>query len=173
AVLFPATGYIELMLAAARQVLGEGRLEIEGVSFHEALFLSAETPTLIETSLDQVRGIVRVRSRQRDAGTDWVLRATGRVRSWQIPEFPIELWTPKIEPPPQVGRARFYRDLAEEGHTFGPAFQGVDTIWYAEGCALGKIVLPTSIGDADRYVLHPAVLDACVQVTRGLRAFGG
>ena len=83
-----------------------------------------------------------MRSRQRGAGTDWVLRATGRVRSWQVPEFPIDLWTPKIEPPPQVGRARFYRDLAKEGHTFGPAFQGVETIWYAEGCALGKIVVP-------------------------------
>jgi acyl transferase domain-containing protein/NADPH:quinone reductase-like Zn-dependent oxidoreductase len=172
AALFPAAGYVELMLAAARQVLGEGRLEIEAVSFHEALFLSAETSTLIETSLDQTRGIVRVRSRQRGAGTDWVLRATGRVRSWQVPEFPIDPWTPKIEPPPQVGRARFYRDLAKEGHTFGPAFQGVETIWYAEGCALGKIVVPASITDADRYVFHPAVLDACLQVTRGLRAFG-
>ncbi|HEY6704572.1 MAG TPA: amino acid adenylation domain-containing protein [Xanthobacteraceae bacterium] len=172
AALFPAAGYVELMLAAASQVLGEGRLEIEAVSFHEALFLSAETSTLIETSLDQARGIVRVRSRQRGAGTDWVLRATGRVRSWQVPEFPIDLWTPKIEPPPQVGRARFYRDLAKEGHTFGPAFQGVETIWYAEGCALGKIVVPASITDADRYILHPALLDACLQVTRGLRAFG-
>ena len=172
AVLFPAAGYVELMLAAARQVLGEGRLEVEAISFHEALFLTAETPTLIETSLDQARGMVRVRSRQRGAGTDWILRATGRVRSWQVPEFAIEPWTLKIEPPPQVGRTRFYRDLAKEGHTFGPAFQGVDTIWCAEGCALGKIVVPTSITDADRYVLHPAVLDACLQVTRGLRAFG-
>ena len=172
AALFPAAGYVELMLAAARQVLGEGRLEVEAISFHEALFLSAETSTLIETSLDQARGIVRVRSRQRGAGIDWVLRATGRVRRWQVPEFPIDLWTPKIEPPPQVGRARFYRDLAKEGHTFGPAFQGVETIWYAEGCALGKIVMPASITDADRYILHPAVLDACLQATRGLRAFG-
>jgi amino acid adenylation domain-containing protein len=172
AVLFPATGYVELILAAARQVLGEGRLEVEAISFHEALFLSAETSTLIETSLDQARGIVRVRSRQRGAGTDWVLRATGRVRTWHVPEFAIEPWTPKVEPPPQVGRTRFYRDLAKEGHAFGPAFQGVDTIWCAEGCAVGRIMVPPSITDADRYVLHPAVLDACLQVTRGLRAFG-
>jgi acyl transferase domain-containing protein len=172
AVVFPAAGYVELILAAARNALGEGRFEIEAISFHEALFLSAETPTLIETSLDQVRGIVRVHSCQRGAGTNWILRATGRVRCWQITAFPIKPWTPKIEPPIQVGRARFYRELADEGHAYGPAFQGVDSIWYAEGCALGRIVLPTSISDADKYVLHPAVLDACLQVTRGLRAFG-
>jgi acyl transferase domain-containing protein/acyl carrier protein len=172
AVVFPAAGYVELMFAAACDALGEGRVEIEAISFHEALFLSAETPTLIETSLDQARGIVRIHSRQRGAGTNWVLRATGRVRRWHVPEFPIKPWTPKIEPPTQVGHARFYRDLAEEGHAYGSAFQGVDSIWYAEGCALGKIVLPTSITDSERYVLHPAVLDACLQVTRGLRAFG-
>src|SRR5262249_9032445 len=84
----------------------------------------------------------------------------------------IEEWKPKIEPPMQVGRARFYRDLSQEGHTFGPAFQGVDSIWYAEGCSLGKVVLPASIIDADRYVLHPAQLDACLQVIRGFRGFG-
>jgi amino acid adenylation domain-containing protein len=172
AVVFPAAGYVELMFAAACDALGQGRVEIEAISFHEALFLSAETPTLIETSLDQVRGIVRIHSRERGAGTNWVLRATGRVQRWHVPEFPIKPWTPKIEPPTQVGHARFYRDLAEEGHAYGSAFQGVDSIWYAEGCALGKIELPTSITDADRYVLHPAVLDACLQVTRGLRAFG-
>jgi amino acid adenylation domain-containing protein len=172
AVVFPAAGYVELMFAAAYDALGEGRVEIEAISFHEALFLSAETPTLIETSFDQARGIVRIHSRQRGAGPNWVLRATGRVRRWDVPEFPIKPWTPKIEPPTQVGHARFYRDLAEEGHAYGSAFQGVDSIWYAEGCALGKVVLPASITDADRYVLHPAVLDACLQVTRGLRAFG-
>ncbi len=141
AVVFPAAGYVELMLAAARETLGSGPHEIEAIAFHEALFLNAETPTLLETSVDEVRGIVRVLSRHRGADTTWILRATGRIRRWQAPDPPIERWTPKIEPPIQVGHARFYRDLADEGHTFGPAFQGVDSIWYAEGCSLGKVVL--------------------------------
>jgi amino acid adenylation domain-containing protein len=171
-VVFPAAGYIELMLAATREAFGSGPYELESVTFHEALFLGAEISILLETSLDEARGVVSIRSRERGDGTDWLVRATGRVRSWTIPEIPVPQWSPKVEPPPQVGRARFYRDLAREGHTFGPAFQGVETLWYADGCALGKIAFPPSVIDATAYLLHPAQLDSCLQVIRGFRDFG-
>ncbi|HKH27236.1 MAG TPA: acyltransferase domain-containing protein, partial [Sphingomicrobium sp.] len=170
-VVFPAAGYVELMLAAAREVFGAGSYELEAVTFHEALFLGAETSAFLETSLDETRGTVTIRSRERGIA-DWVMRATGRVRSWQFPELPISPWSPKIQPPPQVGRARFYRDLAREGHTFGPAFQGVETLWYADGCSLGKITFAPSVIDTAAYILHPAQLDCCLQVIRGLSEFG-
>jgi amino acid adenylation domain-containing protein len=172
AVVFPAAGYIEMICAAARETLGEGPYEIETLSFHEALLLNPEVPTVLETSVDRVRGIVKVLSRHRGADTTWVLRASGRIRRWPAPAPAIEPWMPAIEPPIRVGQARFYRDLAEEGHIYGPAFQGVESIWYAEGCAFGKIVLPASITDAKNYLLHPARLDACLQVIRGFHGFG-
>ena len=161
-----------MMLAAARETLGGGPCEVEEIAFYEALFLHAESSVLIETSFDEARGSVRVRSRERGMDPHWTLRATGRVRSWPMCEPAIEHWKPRIEPPVQVGRARFYRDLSQEGHTFGPVFQGVETLWYAQGWSLGKVVLPASISDADKYVLHPAQLDACLQVIRGFRGFG-
>jgi amino acid adenylation domain-containing protein len=172
AVVFPAAGYVELMLAAARATLGDQPHELEAICFHEALFLSPETPTLLETSVDESRGLIRVHSRQRGGETSWKLRASGRIGSWTPPEPVIAKWTPEVQPPKEVGHARFYRDLSQEGHTFGPAFQGVDSVWYAEGYALGKVDLPPSITDADQYVLHPVRLDSCLQVIRGVRGFG-
>ena len=171
-VVFPAAGYVELMLAAAREAHGNGPHELDSVTFHEALFLSTEISTLLETSIDETRGIVSIRSRERGDATDWVVRATGQVRSWAIPELPVPRWSPKVEPPPTVGRARFYRDLAREGHTFGPAFQGVETLWFADGDALGRIVVPPAAIDTTGYILHPAQFDSCLQVIRGFRDFG-
>ena len=172
AVVFPAAGYVELMLAAARETFGDRPHELEAVCFHEALFLSSETATLLQTSVDESRGIVRVHTRQRGGDAAWKLRASGRVRPWNGPEPVLEKWLPDVEPPKEVGHARFYRELAEEGHTFGPAFQGVDSVSYAEGYAVGKVALPSSIADADQYLLHPVRLDCCLQVIRGIRGFG-
>jgi amino acid adenylation domain-containing protein len=172
AIVFPAAGYIELMLAAAHQTLGDRPHELERICFHEALFLTSETATLLQTSVDEARGIVRVHTRQRGSDAAWKLRASSLVRAWTGPEPVLEKWLPDMEPPKEVGHARFYRDLAEEGHTFGPAFQGVESVFYAEGYAVGKIALPSSIADADQYLLHPVRLDSCLQVIRGIRGFG-
>lgn len=171
-VVFPAAGYVETILAATREIFGEMPHELEQIAFHEALALSRDVPTLLETSFDEARGIVMVRSRHRGPNTSWILRATARVRRWPVPELPIEQWNPEVEPPTQVGRARFYRDLEQEGHSFGRCFQGVETLWYAEGYSLGKITLSEAITDAARYIMHPTQLDSCFQTIRGFRGFG-
>jgi amino acid adenylation domain-containing protein len=169
-VVFPAAGYVELMLAAARESLGSGPFELEAVTFHAALILGTETSVFLETSFEEARGAISIRSRERGQ-QDWTLRATGCVRAWSIPELPLSQWSPKVEPPPQVGRTRFYRDLAQQGHAFGPAFQGVETLWFADGCSLGKIAFPPSTIDSNGYILHPARLDSCFQMIRGFRDF--
>ena len=49
------------------------------------------------------------------------------------------------------------------GSNFGPAFQGMRQIWSGgPGEALGDVLInPAVAGDADKYLLHPALLDAC------------
>ena len=64
-VVFPASGYVELMLAAARETLGEMPWEIESIVFHDALVLSQDSLTVIETSIDPTRGSIEIASRPR------------------------------------------------------------------------------------------------------------
>ena len=121
-----------------------------------------------------MRRAARSRSAAASAATvtDWVVRATGRIRSLVDSGSADSQWSPKVEPPPQVGRAEILSRPRREGHTFGPAFQGVETLWYADGTSLGKITFPPSVIDTTAYILHPAQLDSCLQVIRGFRDFG-
>ena len=109
----------------------------------------------------------------RNEDGDWTLRASGRLRAWSGAEPKLKPWTPEIEPPAHFERTRFYRELRQEGHEFGPAFQGVETIWRERGQVLGRIGLPQAAGSGSEYLLHPSVLDSCFQVIRGFRDFDG
>lgn len=168
---FPAAGYVELMLAAARETLPEQAWELEEIAFHDALVLSEESIAFVQTSVDTSRGIVEVKSRTRNEDEDWILRASGRLRAWSGAEPKLKPWTPEIEPPAHFERTRFYRELRQEGHEFGPAFQGVETIWREHGQVLGRIALPQAAGSSTDYLLHPSMLDSCFQVIRGFRDF--
>ena len=168
-VVFPASGYVELCLAAARETLGEGVWEIEAISFHDALVLPGNDVVVIETSVDPGQGRVEILSRARNADGNWTRRASARVRAWSGHEPHLEAWRPQIEPPAHFEQARFYRELKNEGHDFGPAFQGVRALWREHGQALGLVRLPPEAGSQAEYLLHPAILDACFQVIRGFR----
>ena len=173
AVVFPAAGYVELMLAAAREALGEAPWEIEALSFHDALVLTSDTIVLLETSLELERGTIVIASQPRGGDGAWTRRASARIRNWHGHEARLAPWRPKIEPPAHVERARFYRRLKQDGHDFGPAFRGVQTLWHERGEALGLVTPPAEAGALDGYLLHPAVLDACFHVIRGFRDMEG
>src|SRR4029077_8763433 len=54
--------------------------------------------------------------------------------------------------------------LTRHGLDYGPAFRGITELWRGEGEALGRIRLSEAAGSARDYRLHPALLDACLQV---------
>ena len=166
-VVFPAAGYVELILAAAHQSLAEVPVEIESVAFHDALVLARDVVVFLQTSIDPQRGTVEIRSRERNKDGGWDLRAVGRIRTWSGAEPQLKRWQPTIEPPVHFDRARFYRQLRLEGHEFKAAFQGVDTIWREREKVLARVKLPSAAGSDQGFRLHPSVLDSCFQVIRG------
>lgn len=170
AIVFPASAYVELMLAAAREVFGDANCEVEQIEFQDALSLNGEESVFVETAVDPKTGSVQVRSRTRDSA-EWVTRGSGRIRNWPMPVPILPAWQPEAEPPLYVKNARFYRELKREGHDFGPAFQGVDIVWGEEGDVLSQVILPEEAGSPAQYVLHPALLDSCFQTIRGIQGF--
>ena len=58
-----------------------------------------------------------------------------------------------------------YERMRRRGADFGPAFRGVRRLWCGEDEALAEVELPSVlVGDDARTRMHPALLDACVQV---------
>jgi acyl transferase domain-containing protein len=67
--------------------------------------------------------------------------------------------------PTQINVSDYYRQLADLGLEYGPAFQSVSQIWQGESESLGEIVLPSAnLNESQSYQLHPALLDACFQL---------
>ena len=58
----------------------------------------------------------------------------------------------------------YYERLRAAGLEYGPAFQGVRELWQAEGAAVARLELAAPAGGRDPYAIHPALLDACLQV---------
>jgi amino acid adenylation domain-containing protein len=168
---FPAAGYVEMALAAAREVFGDPAWEIDSINFHDALIFAEETITVLETIVDPARHIVEIRSRNRGDDASWILRASARLRAWTGDEPKLETWRPKIEPPSSFDNTRFYRQLKREGHDYGPAFRGVMRVWHEGGEALGQIKLPAEAGADDKFLIHPPLLDACFQLILAFTKF--
>jgi natural product biosynthesis luciferase-like monooxygenase protein len=65
----------------------------------------------------------------------------------------------------QVSLPDFYHGLAERGIQLGTSFQGIEQLWRRDGEALGQIRLSATFArGAAAYQVHPALLDACLQV---------
>src|SRR5690606_3955827 len=65
----------------------------------------------------------------------------------------------------EFSAAAFYETVAANGGAYGPTFQGLTSIRRRDGEALATIEAPRGIGaSAADYLLHPALLDACIQL---------
>ncbi len=167
---FPAAGYLEMALAAAREAGGQGTIVLEEVDFLKALFLpeTGEAP-VIQISLHVEDGVFAIHART-TSGQPWTLHARGRFRS--------EPKTPPGEPvKPEELRQRLdgvmsgaacYQAFSDQGIQFGPSFQGIRTLWSRDGESLASIELPSQCqAECGDYIIHPAALDACLQTLAG------
>ena len=69
----------------------------------------------------------------------------------------------------KLSGSEHYRRLRESGIEYGSRFQGVQTIWRGQGEAIGQLQLPKMLEDeAEAYQVHPALLDASLQVLTAL-----
>src|SRR5689334_19540068 len=172
AVVFPAAAYLEMLLAAARELFGDGPWEAEKIVFHEALMLGEDESALMQTIYEPERSRISILSRLRDREAEWTLRTTAQIRARPMPPPSADGWATLTLAPERIGADRLYRDLASEGHQFGPAFRGIELLWRADGMALGRIATPAALaGGTAGHLIHPAILDSCLPVIRGFRGF--
>ncbi|MEV5714916.1 SDR family NAD(P)-dependent oxidoreductase [Amycolatopsis mediterranei] len=136
---FPATGFLELALAAA----GPGG-RVHDLELQEVLPLGDHTE--VTTTLHGTELSVHTRSGR------WARHATARIGTGGTPSAPFGETTGE---PVDV-----YRALAELGQSYGPAFRGLRRVTAAPGRASASVVHPEAGHPA--YVLHPALADACL-----------
>ncbi|MGP3688927.1 type I polyketide synthase [Streptomyces sp. IBSNAI002] len=171
-VLLPGTGLLELAVRAGDEA-GCGVLEELVIEAPLVVPEHGGVRVQVAVGAPGANGsrTVEVYSQREDAVVDedgvdiWTRHATGML-SASAPAggtgFDFAAWPPAGAQPVDAGN--LYADLIESGFDYGPAFQGVRSVWRRGDEVFADIVLPEEQRkEADKYGIHPALLDAALQ----------
>ncbi|MDX3233983.1 polyketide synthase, partial [Streptomyces sp. ME19-01-6] len=170
--LVPGAAVLELVLRAG-EFAGCDRLE-ELVLRAPLVVPGDGTAVEVQVGVDPAdafgRSVVRLHSRPHRPGPDedgaeWVCHATGTVTLGGAEEpvaAPEAVWPPEGATP--VRTEGVYERLAEAGYAYGPVFQGLRAVWRRGEEVFAEVALEEpAAGDAGRFGVHPALVDAALQ----------
>ncbi|MFJ4526771.1 SDR family NAD(P)-dependent oxidoreductase [Streptomyces libani] len=163
-VLVPGTGLVEMAIRAGDQV---GCDLLEELTLETPLILAptggVQLRVTVGESDENGRRNLAVFSRDENAAAEqrWTRHATGvlAVGSGTPGVLGEEAWPPAGAEVVSVDG--FYGGLAEAGYEYGPVFQGLRAAWRRGDEVFAEVALPEeAVGEAGRFGLHPALLDA-------------
>jgi acyl transferase domain-containing protein/surfactin synthase thioesterase subunit/acyl carrier protein len=163
AVIWPAAGYVEMVVEAARDREPGAAVVLRDLELHRAMITPADNVVTARTTLHGDR--FAVHSRPANIA-DWTLNASGRLElgSSGSSETRIDLDAVRARCDEPVGHAEFYAKLERMGDRFGPAFRSVRDLRRGSAESLARIELPDSAGEAPPGMhVHPVLLDGCFQ----------
>jgi phthiocerol/phenolphthiocerol synthesis type-I polyketide synthase C len=150
----PATAYVEIMLAAAREAHPEGALELRDLDIVRPLMFEGNTSFETCVRLAHETGIVELLSRQRGggAGADWTFNARGVVsrspvagKAGILPAAPAHAVI--------VPQSLVYASARDLGFDYGPTFQRARQVVFPEPkLALATLDRPDSLAEGTRLI---------------------
>ncbi|MFF6996475.1 type I polyketide synthase, partial [Streptomyces sp. NPDC008313] len=180
-VLFPGTGFVELAIRAGDQV---GCDVIEELTLEAPLVLPQHGGVQVQVTVGAADAAgarpVTVHSRLQDTSADlpWTRHAAGMLtpagrRAAEPAPQDAAQWPPAGAQ--SVELRGLYEGFAEAGMAYGPVFRGLDSVWTSAdgGEVYAEVVLAEQARTgAERFALHPAVLDACLHAAVFTGAIG-
>ncbi|MBO0866504.1 MAG: type I polyketide synthase, partial [Mycobacterium sp.] len=142
---FPGTGFVELVIRAGDEV---GCPVVDELTLRTPLMLppsgSVAVQVVVASADDSGQRAVSVFSRA-DADTGWVCHAEGVLRSEPVvPSADLSVWPPAGATAVDV--ADGYERLAACGYGYGPAFQGLTSMWRRGDEVFAEVTLPEAAG---------------------------
>ncbi|MGV9457170.1 type I polyketide synthase, partial [Streptomyces sp. NPDC003635] len=172
-VLLPGTGFVELAVRAGDEV-GCGHLS--ELTLQAPLTLPEQGAVHLQVVVgaldDGGHRALSVYSRPEN-GEEWTLHAEGLLSPESVTASGAGLtdW-----PPPgaeSIDVSGFYPGVEAVGYGYGPAFQGLRAVWRRGGEVFAEVELgEAERGEAARFGIHPALLDAALHAN-GYGEFGG
>jgi acyl transferase domain-containing protein/NADPH:quinone reductase-like Zn-dependent oxidoreductase/NADP-dependent 3-hydroxy acid dehydrogenase YdfG/acyl carrier protein len=176
AAIFPAAGYIEMLIAGGRLLHGEGALRLENFEILRPMVIADDIEPIVQSALEADDGRFTIMSKPTKAATDWTLHCKGRVLRLDAPAAePVDLVGIAASAPVMIAAQDHYAECQRRGLAYGPAYQGVREIRLSAADAdlrqaLGRITLADAAGDPGAFFGHPALVDGALQVLIALIA---
>ncbi|WP_410671459.1 type I polyketide synthase [Amycolatopsis sp. cmx-4-68] len=153
-VLLPGTAFVDLALHAG------GGDRLEELTLEGPLVLPERGGVTLQVAVapedGEGRRAITFHS-HRDGEADWTRHATGVLGAEVGSGTALTSWPPPADP---IDVDTLYQDLADAGFGYGPVFQGLRAAWRSGREVYAEVELPAE--DADRFGLHPALLDAAL-----------
>ncbi|MEV4616962.1 SDR family NAD(P)-dependent oxidoreductase, partial [Kitasatospora sp. NPDC049258] len=161
ALVFPGTGLLELALRAGEQV---GCDRVGQLTLTEPLVLPEDGAVQLQVVVgaadeDGNRTVGCYSRPDGEAERPWRCHATGVLAAGEVlPELAPLAWPP-------VGAEAVDPESCYDPMEHGPAFRAIQAVWQqGDAAAVVEAVLPGRIEDAAGFGLHPALMEAAVQV---------
>ncbi len=166
--LFPASAYLEMALAAGKQLFPQSAIGLETIQIDRPLFLPLGTTSPLQITLT-AESADRYQF-QISNPTHKISHVQGKIRLGQ-PSFRnlMSLLQAQQQCTQPLSVSEHYQQCQKQGLVYGAAFQGIQKLWRGVGQALGWIQLPASLVP-EAYQIHPALLDAAWQVLGAILA---
>ncbi|MCC5602086.1 type I polyketide synthase [Nostoc favosum] len=160
-VILPGAAYIEMALAAGKEVFQSERLYLENISLQQACIFSPDSPRIVQFILTDSYEFEIVSA----AENAWTVHTTGKVGvNKDIKPNGIFNFLEQQRHCTQITNiADFYQNLKTVGINYGERFQVITQLWYNENQSLAEIHLPEICTERSGYQFHPIVLDGCLQ----------
>ncbi|MFI0506990.1 SDR family NAD(P)-dependent oxidoreductase [Streptomyces albogriseolus] len=168
-VILPGTGLVELAVRAGDEA---GCGVLEELVIEAPLVVPEHGGVRVQVAVgapgENGSRTVEIFSQREDGpgdGDTWARHATGTLSvaaSATGEQTDFTAWPPAGAAPVEIGD--FYGGLSERGYGYGPAFQGVRAVWRRGEEVFAEVALPEEHRkDAERFGIHPALLDAALQ----------
>lgn len=168
-VVFPAAAYLEMLWQATAN-WQPGPHRVTDVVLQEMLSFADDSPLLVQTILapsGDDDGELTVFSEDPDTN-GWRPHVSARVHALGLEEVvpATDLDEVRDRCRQEIDPAAYYDRLRLQGLEYGPRFRGIESIRVGGREVIGEVCLSEALaGEASSYGVHPALLDACLQLT--------
>ena len=163
-IVFPATAYIEMVLAAGKYIYSDKNFQLEHFTIKKPLVLTnkaTELQTVVSSSENCC--VLKIFSKT-DQENDFILHSESIIKpALKNALDRINIEKVKSRSQPILDRSNYYQELSDKGLNYGVEFQGIKQLWKGDNQALGYIERADNITN-ENYQLHPALLDSCLQI---------
>lgn len=170
----PLSVYLEMAMAAAAEAFSAPAPALSSVALIEALGLPDDCPQRLQLVLTPQAGklVSFTIASARPEEHAFTTHIAGTIDLDPAPGAPpalVELEAVRARCTEELTGARHREECEASGLSYGPSFQGVQRIWRRTSEGLSLVEAPPAVAaSASRYRMHPALLDACLQVMHAL-----
>ncbi len=160
----PFAAFLEMAMAGIRNAGGNGHSAIRNFTMREPRFISSDGCRL------QVlvgNGSVEIAS---ESERTWTTNAKGSFEPGGDETGSIDLAGFRLRCNQAISPEDIYQNLERTGLRYGAAFRTIQSAWSGRGESLAHVCLAEELSrDANRYGLHPTLLDGCLQTVIAAR----